>query len=571
MENSSVVTKDTSSSLYRNEPQVEQLTFEQQFANIYARMTEAVDVTVANSLLDRFLGLDSVGVDLQARIERILDGTTQFVEINLPDSFMLPEWRINFGGEYAHDHRGGPYGAKISHRNISGITEDDHHPRVHALVGPDHIGVITENMIQWSGMAGHKHDGIIATAVDHRDLTHKSPDDHHHTLHDIRSHFGTYPSELVTYQGNTVYDTLSFIRTAVFFHANSDVFHAHGLTVQALLDLGLASLFDLQKHEADYVGHGLSADNAAQIELTNSNVATLSERVFSIGADIVALIEGVDQIDAVLPQKMFSSEFIARLERYGGTGTILGGQRPIEDGVFDNITVDTAVIATLSGLLSLTVGDLVVTGAITLNDDTLEQTWVKAGSSPTADTWAPAPAGIGEELNNIRYAITQVAGEPFDYLPGPPVLGETSSFAGDTLKTFEEVEWYRNWFMSHDYCFAMIVDTFADDTFMASGSATIEKHYLLGAGDYLCEPQGYGAEIQPLSFFVVHVETDDPFSVSVDVTVNGGADWTTVGMADFDSAITPVPAKQGKDAQVRITITGAHKVYSYGVLFGWRF
>ncbi|OHD15242.1 MAG: hypothetical protein A2Y38_04290 [Spirochaetes bacterium GWB1_59_5] len=570
MADSSVVRKATDSSLYYREAQASELTFEEKVDLAYSRLSEAVNIAVQDSLLQRFLGLDDYDTNLQQQITRILDGSTQFSAIALPDSFQLPEWRIIYGGTGAHDHRGGPYGALVSHRFLSDTTEDDHHPRVHALIGPDHIGTVQESLIEWDGIFGHRHDGLTASAVWHTDLLFQSPDDHHRTLHHIQSHEGNLEASQVLFEGAGVDAAILAIQIAAMVHDNKSVFDAHGLVLSDLLALGLINREELNLHTTDVVGHPQVATNAADIMQLLQNVGDLFSSVFGLGNDLADLLPRMSVLESTVPLKLFISELYPRLAQYGGIGSVLGGFREIENGYFTNMQIGSLIVTNVSGIDTLTMDHMIVNADILLPDGALEQRWMKSDPAPMV-TWTIPSEELPDDLDNIRYAIATIAGEPFDYMGAAPTFSPTSSFAGDDLKTFQEIEWYRNWLMTHEYCQAMFVDTFFDDAFASSTTGVIADHKLAfsGAGDYTTLSHIYGVEIQDISFFAVHVEATDLTVIEAQVTVNG-VDWIAVPYTDFDTDVDVAGAEQGKQVQVKLVTTGATDIYSFGVLLGWR-
>jgi len=570
------IQKSTGSSLYERQVGFADALRETQWQQILALLTAAVsDIADPTALDGRFNAMSLIDEDLQDQITGILNGTIQFTQIYLPDMFAFGEIQVAFG-DGGHAHAGGASGQQVSHPSLLDMTADDHHTQVHGLGGSDHTGPLAEAQVTWDITGGHAHDGTAGKQISHPNIVDIGEDDHHPKEHDLDSHTGTLDDASVAVAqaglvATSLHDAITEMLGMTTTHAEASATAAHGLSLLELAALGAAEASVLSGHMGDPVGHADVAQHTLDIGTLQTDMFSLQGTVAGIGSDVADLLAWQTGIDLVLPTKLNIADLIPTLLAWGGGGAVLGGVTALEAGTFDTLMAGileaTSLAAASAAIESLDVTTmLTVSGGLAFPAASIDPAWV--GPLVVGSTWNAAPTDLNESLNNIRAVMATVSGEPWN-LNGanPPALSPTSSFAGETLRTFEELEWYRNWFVGSMWTRGMIVDVFEDasGTDLLGGGATIADHALRGAGTCLSKEYVYTATMYTVEYVNVHVEAEDPSAVTVTVIADG-MNNPAINDTQFDNDF--LLDFTGQSIQLLIEVSNNTAVYSYGVLLG---
>ena len=567
----SVINKEVAGNLYQREQTTAEIQFWENWYNLLERVGELIDITIPDSLVDviNIINQNMAEEDaaLQEQIDEILSG-------ELLSGLTLPEAQIIFEEE-GHDHSGGESGAKISHPGLLDVTPNDHHSQVHDIIGPDHSGPLDEIAVTFDPVSGHSHEGIDSRPIDHDNIINVGPDDHHPEVHDLQSHTGDLSAALVTVGEVPVDDVLSAIEDEIAYHTGLTATLGHDLSLDELVDLGVAVPQDLIDHEADTYGHGQVYTNEAAIAILQEALAEAQATLATAGIDIIDLQAAIVALGGEVDEKTTIDEVTALITAWTGA---LGSVAPIVSASFVDVEIDGVLsVVAITNLAELIVGDLVatsietdsltVTTTITLPEGSVAQGAVATETPET--TYNNTPVTLVDDLGNVRAMLGKLAGEPWDMdAAANPDFTATSAFAGLDLKTQEELQWYRMWLAGSLTCNGLVVDTFFDDSLQGSGDAVIADHQM-GTGIYETSPVNYtSAELYDVDYVIFHVEASDPATLIVEVTANAGdltPDWTLIPNARFDK-VYPINTP-GKSIKVRIT-SAAGYVYSYGVLLG---
>ena len=554
-----VTIERTGQGFFEAVPDTERVAFETAWADVLAVVSNATDITDSNSLENRLSDIDAEIENTQGQVAAILNGSIRFSEIFLPISFQLSEGQIFFDGVLGHNHTGGSLGKKISHSNITDITPNDHHLQIHAINGPDHSGSLSELDLRWSP-AGHSHDGFTAR-ISHANVTDIEPDTHHPMLHSYDSHSGDISGDSVLFDGIQLRLILDGIREQLTIH--EDTAWAHGSPVESN---------DLAIHMTDS-SHTQAMIAVAGVYTLNGLVSEIQIEQQYIEDTISELIARVDTVESDLFLKANLNLISAMIKSYGGS---LGMISPITDGAFTNLTADSLIASSFETdsmeLIDLTVtGNFILdaAGSISLPDSAVAQ--VSVGSVTPLYAWAETPVTLVDDLDNIRYMLTKVSGEPWG-MDGDiiPEFTPTSAFGGQDLKTFEETAWYYDWLVAHEICRGMFFDTFADDSgaTLINNPTNLYNNMLIGPAVYTSIQADYDGDLYDIMFVIVHIESSDPSKVSCRITANNGTSWTSISHTRFDVPVTLLPGAYGRAFQIEITLTSGVELYSYGVLLG---